>query len=209
MSQAAGYYSVLESLWYCVARAKATNKTNPFPNIRMTKWCCCYLVPRVLVNLLSIAGNPPDWQWRVTCNPIIGYYCKRGLLTDELESCIMTMMSWLLFTQCLWNVSLITSNTQLWPVTVCQHPNNCLCVCVCLCKPHVCGTSVLMRFENVELVFWEADSLPEAFRKNKKGSIYLTPYRVRQRPDTQTHSHTHTLNVPAVIFLLSDETGQS
>ncbi|XP_067101337.1 WW domain-binding protein 2 [Osmerus mordax] len=38
--------------------------------------------------------------------------------------------------------------------------------------------SVLMSFENVELVFCEADSLPEAFRKNKKGSIYLTPYRV-------------------------------
>ncbi|KAF7642605.1 hypothetical protein LDENG_00255040 [Lucifuga dentata] len=38
--------------------------------------------------------------------------------------------------------------------------------------------SVLMNHENVELVFCDADSLPEAFRKSKKGSIYLTPYRV-------------------------------
>lgn len=38
--------------------------------------------------------------------------------------------------------------------------------------------SVLMNYDNVELVFCDADSLPEAFRKSKKGSIYLTPYRV-------------------------------
>ncbi|CAL8262796.1 unnamed protein product [Boreogadus saida] len=38
--------------------------------------------------------------------------------------------------------------------------------------------SILMNHDSVELVFCEADSLPEAFRKSKKGSIYLTPYRV-------------------------------
>ncbi|KAG7232860.1 hypothetical protein INR49_008028 [Caranx melampygus] len=38
--------------------------------------------------------------------------------------------------------------------------------------------SVLMNHDNVELVFCDVDSLPEAFRKSKKGSIYLTPYRV-------------------------------
>lgn len=42
-------------------------------------------------------------------------------------------------------------------------------------------TSVLMNHDNVELVFSDADSLPEAFRKSKKGSVYLTPYRVRGR----------------------------
>lgn len=41
--------------------------------------------------------------------------------------------------------------------------------------------SVLMNYDNVELVFCDADSLPEAFRKSKKGSIYLTPYRVRDK----------------------------
>ncbi|XP_029509257.1 WW domain-binding protein 2-like isoform X2 [Oncorhynchus nerka] len=38
--------------------------------------------------------------------------------------------------------------------------------------------SVLMSYENVELVFCEAECLPGAFRKSKKGSIFLTPYRV-------------------------------
>ncbi|XP_030629696.1 WW domain-binding protein 2 isoform X2 [Chanos chanos] len=38
--------------------------------------------------------------------------------------------------------------------------------------------SVLMSYENVELVFSDADGLPEPFRKSKKGSVYLTPYRV-------------------------------
>lgn len=42
-------------------------------------------------------------------------------------------------------------------------------------------TSVLMNYDNVELVFCDADTLPEAFRKSKKGSIYLTPYRVRDK----------------------------
>ncbi|CAG5911868.1 unnamed protein product [Menidia menidia] len=38
--------------------------------------------------------------------------------------------------------------------------------------------SLLMNHDNVELVFCDADSLPEPFRKSKKGSLYLTPYRV-------------------------------
>lgn len=38
--------------------------------------------------------------------------------------------------------------------------------------------SVLMSYENVELVFSDTERLPEAFRKSKKGSVYLTPYRV-------------------------------
>ncbi|KAK5880769.1 hypothetical protein CesoFtcFv8_021646 [Champsocephalus esox] len=38
--------------------------------------------------------------------------------------------------------------------------------------------SVLMNYDNVELVFCDAERLPEAFRKSKKGGIYLTPYRV-------------------------------
>lgn len=37
-----------------------------------------------------------------------------------------------------------------------------------------------MSYDNVELAFCDADRLPEAFRKSKKGSVYLTPYRVRQ-----------------------------
>ncbi|KAI4790368.1 hypothetical protein KUCAC02_034673, partial [Chaenocephalus aceratus] len=37
---------------------------------------------------------------------------------------------------------------------------------------------VLMNYDNVELVFCDAERLPEAFRKSKKGGIYLTPYRV-------------------------------
>lgn len=40
------------------------------------------------------------------------------------------------------------------------------------------GSSVLMNHDNVELVFCDTERLPEAFRKSKKGSIYLTPYRV-------------------------------
>ncbi|KAG7473988.1 hypothetical protein JOB18_006705 [Solea senegalensis] len=38
--------------------------------------------------------------------------------------------------------------------------------------------SVLMNYDNVELVFCDVERLPEAFRKSKKGSIYLTPYRM-------------------------------
>lgn len=38
--------------------------------------------------------------------------------------------------------------------------------------------SVLMSYENVELMFSDADCLPDLFRKSRKGSIYLTPYRV-------------------------------
>uniref|UniRef100_A0A3P8WX49 WW domain binding protein 2 n=1 Tax=Cynoglossus semilaevis TaxID=244447 RepID=A0A3P8WX49_CYNSE len=38
--------------------------------------------------------------------------------------------------------------------------------------------SVLMNHDNVELLFCDAEHLPEAFRKGKKGGIYLTPYRV-------------------------------
>uniref|UniRef100_A0A3Q2E0P7 WW domain binding protein 2 n=1 Tax=Cyprinodon variegatus TaxID=28743 RepID=A0A3Q2E0P7_CYPVA len=38
--------------------------------------------------------------------------------------------------------------------------------------------SVLMSHPKVELVFCDADTLPEPFRKSKKGSLYLTPYRV-------------------------------
>ncbi|TSL04201.1 WW domain-binding protein 2 [Bagarius yarrelli] len=38
--------------------------------------------------------------------------------------------------------------------------------------------SVLMSYENVELTFSDADGLPDLFRKSRKGSIFLTPYRV-------------------------------
>lgn len=41
--------------------------------------------------------------------------------------------------------------------------------------------SVLMNHDHVELVFSDVEKLPEAFRKSKKGSVYLTPYRVRGR----------------------------
>lgn len=41
--------------------------------------------------------------------------------------------------------------------------------------------SVLMNHDHVELAFSDAEKLPEAFRKSKKGSVYLTPYRVRGR----------------------------
>lgn len=38
--------------------------------------------------------------------------------------------------------------------------------------------SVLMNYDNVELAFSDADNLPDTFKKSKKGSVYLTPYRV-------------------------------
>ncbi|XP_062858926.1 WW domain-binding protein 2 [Trichomycterus rosablanca] len=38
--------------------------------------------------------------------------------------------------------------------------------------------SVLMTYDNVELAFSDADRLPDLFRKSRKGSVYLTPYRV-------------------------------
>ncbi|XP_078793325.1 WW domain-binding protein 2 isoform X2 [Oryzias latipes] len=38
--------------------------------------------------------------------------------------------------------------------------------------------SVLMSQDNVELVFCDTDGLPDVFRKSRKGSIYLTPYRM-------------------------------
>ncbi|KAL4648070.1 WW domain-binding protein 2 [Arapaima gigas] len=38
--------------------------------------------------------------------------------------------------------------------------------------------SILMTHDNVELVFSDAESLPEPFKKSKKGTVYLTPYRV-------------------------------
>ncbi|XP_051530875.1 WW domain-binding protein 2 isoform X2 [Myxocyprinus asiaticus] len=38
--------------------------------------------------------------------------------------------------------------------------------------------SLLMSYENVELAFNDTDCLPEPFRKSKKGSVFLTPYRV-------------------------------
>lgn len=41
--------------------------------------------------------------------------------------------------------------------------------------------SVLISRENVELLLSDADSLPEAFKRSKKGSVYLTPYRVRNQ----------------------------
>ncbi|MBN3306314.1 WBP2 protein, partial [Amia calva] len=38
--------------------------------------------------------------------------------------------------------------------------------------------SILMTYDNVELSFTDAETLPEAFRKSKKGSVYMTPFRV-------------------------------
>ncbi|XP_051968973.1 WW domain-binding protein 2 [Xyrauchen texanus] len=38
--------------------------------------------------------------------------------------------------------------------------------------------SLLMSHENVELAFNDTEHLPEPFRKSKKGSVFLTPYRV-------------------------------
>lgn len=37
-----------------------------------------------------------------------------------------------------------------------------------------------MSQDNVELVFCDTDGLPDVFRKSRKGSIYLTPYRVSE-----------------------------
>ena len=42
----------------------------------------------------------------------------------------------------------------------------------------VFNSSILMTYENVELTFCEADRLPDAFKKSRKGSVYMTPYRV-------------------------------
>lgn len=54
-------------------------------------------------------------------------------------------------------------------------------------------TSLLMNHDNVELVFCDADCLPEAFRKSKKGSIYLTPYRVRDETQAAYLLSSHSL----------------
>lgn len=53
--------------------------------------------------------------------------------------------------------------------------------------PGVFSHSVLMSYENVELVFSDAEGLPEPFRKSKKGSVYLTPYRVRNATSSGLH----------------------
>lgn len=54
-------------------------------------------------------------------------------------------------------------------------------------------TSLLMNHDNVELVFCDVDSLPEAFRKSKKGSIYLTPYMVRDETQMAYLLSSHSL----------------
>ncbi len=54
-------------------------------------------------------------------------------------------------------------------------------------------TSVLMNYDNVELAFCDADSLPEAFKKSKKGSVYLTPYRVRDEAQMSYLLFSHSL----------------
>lgn len=38
--------------------------------------------------------------------------------------------------------------------------------------------SILMTYDHVELTFNEMRTVPEAFKGTKKGTIYLTPYRV-------------------------------
>lgn len=53
-----------------------------------------------------------------------------------------------------------------------------------------------MNHDNVELVFCDADTLPEAFRKSKKGSIYLTPYRVRDKTRVAYFSSSHAVMLP-------------
>lgn len=43
--------------------------------------------------------------------------------------------------------------------------------------------SILMSYEHVELTFNDMKNVPEAFKGTKKGTIYLTPYRVSCRAD--------------------------
>lgn len=38
--------------------------------------------------------------------------------------------------------------------------------------------SILMTYDHVELTFNDMKNVPEAFKGTKKGTIYLTPYRV-------------------------------
>lgn len=38
--------------------------------------------------------------------------------------------------------------------------------------------SILMSYEHVELTFNDMKNVPEAFKGTKKGTVYLTPYRV-------------------------------
>lgn len=60
---------------------------------------------------------------------------------------------------------------------------------------------MLMNHDNVELVFCDVDSLPEAFRKSKKGSVYLTPYRVRAPPSAYHNTTDRQQCVGCVIAL--------
>ena len=38
--------------------------------------------------------------------------------------------------------------------------------------------SILMTYDHVELTFNDMKNVPEAFKGTKKGTVYLTPYRV-------------------------------
>ncbi|EFB25628.1 hypothetical protein PANDA_008583, partial [Ailuropoda melanoleuca] len=38
--------------------------------------------------------------------------------------------------------------------------------------------SILMSYDHVELTFNDMKNVPEAFKGTKKGTVYLTPYRV-------------------------------
>lgn len=41
--------------------------------------------------------------------------------------------------------------------------------------------SVLMNYEHIEMTFHDMEHMPEAFKGTKKGSVFMTPYRVSQQ----------------------------
>lgn len=44
--------------------------------------------------------------------------------------------------------------------------------------PVLFSHSILMSYDHVELTFSDMRNVPEAFKGTKKGTVYLTPYRV-------------------------------
>nr|XP_009917458.1 PREDICTED: WW domain-binding protein 2 isoform X1 [Haliaeetus albicilla] len=58
----------------------------------------------------------------------------------------------------------------------CTAALSCNTVTPCLLSHLVC--SVLMTYDHVEITFSDIEPMPDAFKGTKKGSVFLTPYRV-------------------------------
>lgn len=58
----------------------------------------------------------------------------------------------------------------------CTSALSCKAVTLRLFSHLVC--SVLMTYDHVEITFSDIEPMPDAFKGTKKGSVFLTPYRV-------------------------------